>query len=196
MTPSGIEVLQRFGPEIEAIRAHVTRRVDPEAHVFHGPAHWARVAQHAQAISAALQVSPLVPVLFAWVHDSQRLNDGHDAWHGLRAARFVAEHRATLFAFLSESDGLLLQHACEKHSDGLVSDQPVLQACWDADRLDLGRVGTVPDPAFMGSAFAKRPEVIRFALRWASPQGGWLSDAGCAATVAPAPTRCARSELL
>jgi hypothetical protein len=31
-----------------------------------------------------------------------------------------------------------------------------IQTCWDADRLDLGRVGIRPDPARMGTEAGKR----------------------------------------
>jgi uncharacterized protein len=38
----------------------------------------------------------------------------------------------------------LLYEACRLHTDGLLEGDPTLQACWDADRLDLGRVGIQP----------------------------------------------------
>jgi uncharacterized protein len=40
----------------------------------------------------------------------------------------------------------LLFEACRLHTDGLTSSEPTVQACWDADRLDLGRVGITPKP--------------------------------------------------
>jgi uncharacterized protein len=36
--------------------------------------------------------------------------------------------------------------ACRLHTDGHTEGDPTLQACWDADRLDLGRVGITPKP--------------------------------------------------
>ncbi|MFM7373822.1 MAG: hypothetical protein ACKO39_01545, partial [Chthoniobacterales bacterium] len=33
---------------------------------------------------------------------------------------------------------------CRTHTDGLTEADPTIQACWDADRLDLGRVGITP----------------------------------------------------
>jgi uncharacterized protein len=35
------------------------------------------------------------------------------------------------------------------HSDGEVSTDKTIQTCWDADRLDLGRVGIFPSPKFL-----------------------------------------------
>lgn len=167
--PSAEQTLTQHRAEIDQVRAHVHASPSADTHFHHGPGHWARVEAHALLISQSLGISPLVPVLFALVHDSQRMNDDVDPWHGLRAAKFVKENRAGLFAFLSDSDWATLQEACEKHSDGWVSEDPVLQACWDADRLDLGRVGIIPSPKYMGSAFAKRPEVIKHAWEQTNP---------------------------
>jgi len=35
-----------------------------------------------------------------------------------------------------------------------------VQTCWDADRLDLGRVGKKPDPLRLCTAAARKPEII------------------------------------
>lgn len=179
-TPTEENCLARHHEAVCAVRGYIHANTNAASHVHHGPSHWARVEAHALVISQSLGISPLVPALFALVHDSQRINDNADPWHGSRAARFVREHRTHLFSFLSESDWMILQEACEKHSDGLVSENPILQACWDADRLDLGRVGIKPAPAYMGSAFAKRPEVIKFAWEQTNPPNS--SRAMCDAT--------------
>ena len=39
-----------------------------------------------------------------------------------------------------------------------------IQTCWDADRLDLGRVGTVPRTAFLGSDLARDQNFIEMAI--------------------------------
>ena len=39
-------------------------------------------------------------------------------------------------------------------ANGLVSEDPTVGACWDADRLDLPRVGIQPDPALFSTARA------------------------------------------
>jgi uncharacterized protein len=51
------------------------------------------------------------------------------------------------------------------HSDGHVEGEPALRACWDADRLDLGRVGIRPDPAYLCTNPARDPGTIAAALR-------------------------------
>jgi hypothetical protein len=49
----------------------------------------------------------------------------------------------------------LLYYACVWHTDGEHHDDPTIATCWDADRLDLGRVGMVPDPDFMSTDFGR-----------------------------------------
>ena len=44
---------------------------------------------------------------------------------------------------------------------------PALRACWDADRLDLWRVGIDPDPERLCTAHARKPEVLMRANRLA-----------------------------
>lgn len=53
--------------------------------------------------------------------------------------------------------------ACEKHSDGLTDADITVQVCWDADRLDLGRVGVRPHARYLCTDAAKSPSVIEWA---------------------------------
>ena len=49
----------------------------------------------------------------------------------------------------------LLVTACQIHNGGPPQTDPTLAVCLDADRLDLGRVGIIPDPRFLSTATAK-----------------------------------------
>jgi uncharacterized protein len=53
----------------------------------------------------------------------------------------------------------LLQKACSGHThilpSGTTSVNATLAACWDGDRLDIGRIGIEVDPNFLFSQFAK-----------------------------------------
>ena len=133
---------------------------------IHGPAHWRRVQWQGISLARALGIDPLVPFVFGLVHDSHRENDEADHGHGPRAAVFVREQRNALFSFLSDDQVRQLRTACKQHSVGK-TDTPDLavSACWDADRLDLARpgVGITPDPAYLCSDYARRPDVIEFA---------------------------------
>ena len=86
-----------------------------------------------------------VVALFALFHDSRRLNQFRDDGHGLRAGEFARSLRGTLIHLDDVRFDLLFQ-ACRLHTDGLAEGDPTLQACWDADRLDLARVGIMPKP--------------------------------------------------
>ena len=67
----------------------------------------------------------------------------------------------------------LLREACEGHSAGHVDADPVVQVCWDADRLDLGRVGIRPDPRLLCTLPARQSEYIERA--WHRARRGALS---------------------
>jgi uncharacterized protein len=45
----------------------------------------------------------------------------------------------------------------------LILHAATIQTCWDADRLDLGRVGITPHPSRLCTEAARRPEMIRWA---------------------------------
>jgi uncharacterized protein len=64
---------------------------------------------------------------------------------------------------LSVSDLDLLGLACAKHSDGWTNADVTVQTCWDADRLDLGRVGVRPRPQYLCTDAAKNPSMIEWA---------------------------------
>ena len=107
--------------------------------------------------------NPDIVELFAFLHDSKRLNDGRDPQHGARAARFAAGLRGSLLS-LADGDFELLRFACEFHTDGLTEADVTVQTCWDADRLDLGRIGINPDPRRLCTPAAREPETIEWAL--------------------------------
>jgi uncharacterized protein len=121
---------------------------------LHGPDHWERVARNAASIAAETPgANALVGQLFALLHDAMRTNDGHDPEHGPRAAALTRQLSPLLRI---DDDALaLLTQACERHDRGLVSDDPTIGCCWDADRLDLPRVGTIPDPRYFSTAAAR-----------------------------------------
>ncbi|MCY2989975.1 MAG: hypothetical protein NTY19_19200, partial [Planctomycetota bacterium] len=83
--------------------------------------------------------------LFAVFHDSRRVNENTDYCHGLRGAELAGQLRGQLFD-LPDADFDLLYQACADHTDGLTEADITVQCCWDADRLDLGRVRMTPDP--------------------------------------------------
>ena len=60
---------------------------------IHGLPHWSRVWFHGRELAGSLDVDPAVLAWFAYLHDSQRANDGRDPGHGARAADFAVRLR-------------------------------------------------------------------------------------------------------
>lgn len=136
LSPEDREVL------IEAIR----RQFACSWSGYHAIDHWERVAQNGLEIARNTPgADPSVVELFALLHDAARLNEDEDPEHGPRAAELARMFRGEFFQ-CSKSQLAQLCFAAQFHSDGLTEGDPTVRACWDADRLDLPRVGITPDP--------------------------------------------------
>ena len=133
--------------------------------------HWSRVARIGERLAGETGARLDVVRFFAFFHDSCRESDGWDHEHGPRAALLVETLHGSLFDL--DRPGLeLLIEACHGHTNRGFHSDPTVQTCWDADRLDLGRVGILPDPDRLGTAPAKRREVIAWAYRWSIGERG------------------------
>lgn len=129
---------------------------------LHGIAHWARVLENGRRLAAANGADLVVVSLFAVLHDSRRVNEGHDPDHGSRAAKFARKLRGREFE-LEDSLFNTLTIACAGHTHELTHPDLTVQTCWDSDRLDLGRVGITPHPARLCTDVGRLPETIRWA---------------------------------
>ncbi|MCE5260074.1 MAG: HD domain-containing protein [Chloroflexi bacterium] len=124
------------------------------AYGVHGISHWARVLENGRSIARCNGADVRVVTLFALFHDACRCNESRDHGHGARGASLALNELGALIP-LAPGALELLADACARHTDGLTSDEPTLQACWDADRLDLLRVGIYPNPSLLSSAVAR-----------------------------------------
>ena len=128
----------------------------------HGTSHWARVRKHALTVGRETGADLLVVELFAFLHDSQRKNEYVDEGHGYRAAEYVRSLKTVYFDLTPiQLDKLCI--AMSGHSDGQLHTDPTIQTCWDADRLDLGRVGKKPHAKYLSAEAAK---YIDHAYEW------------------------------
>jgi uncharacterized protein len=134
---------------------------------IHGVAHWARVLENGRKLSESVGVDPGVLELFAVFHDARRVNDQRDDGHGTRGAELARQLRGEYFE-LHDARFALLEYACHEHTSGLRRAEPTVQVCWDADRLDLQRVGTRPRPELLCTEAARVPETLLWANRRAS----------------------------
>jgi len=129
---------------------------------IHGIAHWMRVRENGLKLAVLTGARADVVELFALLHDSKRQSDNRDLEHGRRAAQFARELRGSGLK-LDDQGFELLAAACRDHSDGLTTGDVTVLTCWDADRLDLGRVGIKPDPAHLCTDAARDPKMIEWA---------------------------------
>lgn len=135
--------------------AEVLERVLPLAcSELHGEDHWRRVAAAGARIAdRTLGADRLVVVLFALLHDAGRLRDFFDEHHAYRGAR-LARELLEGGDLVSEEQLETLLHAIERHDAGETTKDPTAAACWDADRLDLWRVGVRPNPRLLSTEAA------------------------------------------
>lgn len=136
--------------------------------LLHGIDHWERVERNAQILTEGVVVMDSVIRIFPYIHDISRVNDGHDPEHGARATEVIDCYRHSLFMWFTDSEIDLLKFACTHHSTLLRSGDPTIDACFDAERLDLTRRGIVLNPELMatekGATFAADPELFKKAV--------------------------------
>ena len=131
---------------------------------FHGYAHWMRVLHNGRLLAKAEGANLKVVELFCLLHDSQRQNESKDPQHGYRAAQFAKTLKGIWFDADSK-EMELLEEALAYHSDGYIKGDITVQVCWDADRLDLGRVGIKPIPSRLCTPTAKSAYVLAAAYQ-------------------------------
>lgn len=129
---------------------------------YHGLAHWGRVLENGLELAPKTGADAEVVALFAVLHDARRRNEDTDPGHGARGAELAARLNGTAFS-LDERRFELLRVACADHTGGGTVGDPTVQTCWDADRLDLSRVGVTPDPARLCTEAARSRHMIGIA---------------------------------
>lgn len=141
---------------IEDAWHYVVSRHQRDPHGIHGPLHWAVVERNALYLAEKNNVNPTLVSLFALFHDSCRVNDNHDPEHGPRAAVYALELREQVQGLLPDDANFeRLLEACKGHTQIIHHKDPAIAVCWDADRLDLGRVGIAPHPKYLNTDEAK-----------------------------------------
>ena len=151
-------------PDAGRLVAAVLERSTGKDSFLHGESHWRRVAAAGLALLPKTPAAdPAVVFLFALFHDSMRLNDGRDPLHGPRGAELAGDLRGGALFDLDDAGMGLLRFACEEHTNGGVGRDSTVGVCWDADRLNLWRVGIRPDARFLSTGAARSEERIAWA---------------------------------
>ena len=137
---------------LSSLQSHILshRRFISEVH---GILHWEQVERNGLLLATETGADTTVVRLFALFHDSKRANDGQDIVHGARGAEFAKacfeEHRFEI----TQEQFDKLYHACKFHTTEHRFGDATIDTCYDADRLDLGRVGIMLDPNKMATAY-------------------------------------------
>jgi uncharacterized protein len=151
-----------FNQTVELIRARFKLNLDG----IHGVSHWQRVREIGLYLADETGVDQQVIILFSALHDSCRENDFIDREHGEKAALLARElHKKGLLP-IDNNRLELLTTACRYHSErDYRTDDITIQTCLNADRLDLYRLGEIPDDRFLFGDKAKSRETRDFVLK-------------------------------
>ncbi|MFC1666029.1 hypothetical protein ACFL17_10490 [Pseudomonadota bacterium] len=125
----------------------------------HGVYHWNTVARNGQYLADFTGADKAVVKYFGYFHDCMRISEDSDPEHGLRGAQFAQKHRHLID--LDDAQFKKLLTACRSHTVGEKTSCVTVATCWDADRLDLPRVGIEPDPERLFSEEATRIATFR-----------------------------------
>ena len=134
LTPTTSEVVN------QAFVEHCCLAYQMDHEGYHGFDHWMRVLHNGRLLAAAENANLKLVELFCLLHDTQRKNEDADPLHGQRAAKYAKTLRGVWFD-VTDSEMALLTEALTYHSDGHTEGDVTVRVSWDADRLDLGRVG-------------------------------------------------------
>lgn len=141
--------------ELKLALNHALNAFELQKSSYHGPRHWDKVERNVMEISKWMVPKPDLKVcrLFAILHDCRRQDENDDPAHGHRAADFMVRIQDDLR--LTEKQLDQLYSALTHHNSGQTSTDPTIGTCWDADRLELIRVGIVPDLKYFSTKVAK-----------------------------------------
>jgi uncharacterized protein len=118
---------------------------------FHGIDHWERVHANGLKLCKYFEADSAVIRYFAYLHDSCRWNEDIDPEHGPRASMYIDKLREDID--LDDDQIKLLKKACSGHTHAKPGTQAgldlTLACCWNADRLDIERVGLTLDPKYL-----------------------------------------------
>jgi len=133
---------------LESLVCQIKKDTNMWKSTIHGLQHWEDVEKNGFFLARDKKVNLKIISYFSYLHDCCRENENDDPQHGPRAATYAKKHR-NIFD-LNDHDFKILIRAVSGHtfadpSTKIDFDQ-IISICWDADRLDLIRIGIKPDP--------------------------------------------------
>jgi uncharacterized protein len=138
-----------------ALMEHVFENRLYESEV-HGIEHWHQVEYNGMLLAQKTGADIDVVRLFAIFHDARRFDDAYDRDHGARGAEFAKLCREEKRFEIDDERFELLYKACELHTIQPRTGIVTVDTCFDADRLDLGRVGFPLNPEKMATEWGAK----------------------------------------
>lgn len=130
----------------------------------HGVAHWQRVQENGLKIAKRNGANTDIIRLFSFLHDCCRESDSSDPDHGPRAAQFTRDlWKEHISGEVDLFEKLLI--AIRDHTSVIHCNDLDIATCWDADRLDIGRVGMKPQKQYLNTVVAKHDKFISWAYK-------------------------------
>jgi len=142
---------------VQALKDYIEENKQIWSSKYHGINHWEHVWANGQEIGWSVDADLEVVEYFSYLHDCQRLSEGTDLLHGPRAAQFAQENRELFDLSKTQFKELVsavaghtkLQPGCK------AGENPTIATCWDADRMDIWRVGYLVDAKYLFTERAK-----------------------------------------
>lgn len=129
---------------------------------IHGTPHWARVFYYGHYLADLTGMDKENAAFFSIFHDSKRFNDHDDPEHGQRGADFFRTFDKIINIKPEQKE--IIYEACSVHHYLKQSDSLEVGMCLDADRLDLWRVGIIPENEYLHTLQAKSEHMKSFTL--------------------------------
>lgn len=121
---------------------------------LHGFGHIERVVEYAKLIAKKECPGKYEDIIVgAYLHDVGRIDDSENNEHALKSAEIAEFLISRHWPWLDKKK---IVEAIKYHADGDVTDDHVIGAIWDADRLDLDRIGKVIDCNLLSTKTAKK----------------------------------------
>ena len=136
--------------KFERLRSFSISRWPKEMGETHGVEHWDRVARFGRMLYQEGADMDVI-LAFAYLHDSERKDNAVDIEHGNRASMLIDRIRETELKALSNEQIAKLKRACELHTTEHRTGDITIDTCFDADRMDLLRVGIMRGPERMAT---------------------------------------------
>ena len=118
----------------------------------HGLEHLRRVALSAGVLAKQVGADVESCVVGGFLHDCARTGDESGTAHALHSA---IQARVILDKHYPHLDAYTILFAIQFHADGKTTGDPITACIWDADRLDLQRLGRTIDKNLLSNGFLK-----------------------------------------